>query len=262
MSAAKMISGLPRRMRSPDPVGSYVRHERFGHGDASVRTLMVLEDTYDRARQRETGAIQRVNEARLFALCLTKANVRAAGLEVGEVAARGDLQPCPHTRRPRLEIVGHRGGETGVTGGEQLAAVREAYPLEHRLRGTCEQLELLGRALGRGVAYELHLVELVGAQNAAGVLARRSRLTTKAGRVRDESLREHLGVEDLVAIEIRDRHLGGGNEEEILALHRVGIVLELRELTGTRHRGAIHNDGRPHLLVPMLAGVRVDEEVD
>ena len=86
--------------------------------------------------------------------------------------------PTPGAHASRSYVL--RRAESGVAGREQLPPIREPEPLEHRLGVAREQLELLGRRLRRRVAHELHLVELVRAQNAARVLARRSRLTAKA----------------------------------------------------------------------------------
>ena len=70
-----------------------------------------------------------------------------------------------------------------------------------------------------------------------------------------------VAVEDLVAIEIRDRNFGGRNEEEVVVRDAVRVVLELRQLAGAGHRRAIHEQRRPHFLVAVLARVHVEEEV-
>src|SRR2546423_6607523 len=104
MSAARRSSGLPRRMRSTDPVGPHVRSERFGNGHGAVFMLMMLENAGDGARQRQPRTVQRMKKARLVALRGAKANVGAACLEVREVAARRYLQPGADPRRPSFEI--------------------------------------------------------------------------------------------------------------------------------------------------------------
>src|SRR5205085_4212027 len=116
---------------------------------------------------------------------------------------------------------------------------------------TSQELQLTRRILRRRITNELHLVELVRAQDAASVLPRGSRLTPEAWCIGDEAFRQHVCIEDLVSIEIGDRHLGGGNEEEVLSVHRVGIVLEFRELAGAGHRRAVDEDRRPDLLMAM-----------
>src|SRR5215208_2124323 len=102
MSAATMSSGAPRRMRSADPVGPEVRSEGLGNGYRTVRVLKVLEKARDGARKREPRAVECVNKARLSAFRAIP-NGRSPRLEVGKGAARRDLQPRAHARRPRFE---------------------------------------------------------------------------------------------------------------------------------------------------------------
>ena len=114
---------------------------------------------------------------------------------------------------------------------------------------------------GGAVPDHLHLVELVDTQQASRVLARGAGLPPEAARVRDEAPRKVGAIDDFVPIQVRHRHFGGGNEEEILIADRVHVVLELRELGRARHRGAIHDDRDPDFFIPVLAHVDVDEEV-
>ena len=124
-----------------------------------------------------------------------------------------------------------------------------------------QYLELFGRIVGRRIPNKLHLVEFVGSQDAACVLARRPRFASEAGRIGDEAFRQHVGVQDLVPIQIRDGDLGGRNEKELIALHGIGVILELRQLTGAGHRRPIHEKRGPGLLVTVLVRVQVDKEV-
>src|SRR5216117_2816435 len=69
--------------------------------------------------------------------------------------------------------------------------------------------------------HQLHLVELVHAQQAARVLAVRTGFPPEAGRVCGVGERQLGAVEDLVAMQVRERHLGRGHEEEVV---RRGLV--------------------------------------
>ncbi len=70
--------------------------------------------------------------------------------------------------------------------------------------------------LGRGDGDELDLGELVLADHAAGILARRAGFGAKARRERGEAQRQRVLVEDQFAHEIGQRHFGGGDEPEVL----------------------------------------------
>ena len=124
-----------------------------------------------------------------------------------------------------------------------------------------QTLQLGLAVLGRDIADELHLVELVRAQDAARVLPRGAGLAAEARRVGYEAYRQPRAVEHLVAVQVRDRNLGRRDQEEVVAVDLVGVVLELRQLTRAGHAGAVHEHRRPHFLVAVLAGVKVDEEV-
>jgi hypothetical protein len=125
-----------------------------------------------------------------------------------------------------------------------------------------EQLQLRRGVLGRAVAHQLDLVELVQALDSARVLPRGAGLPAEARRVGDEPARQVGGVEHLVPVQVRDRHLGGRDEEQVVAAHRVRVVLELRELPRAGHRRPRDERRRPHLLVAVLGDVRVDEVVE
>jgi hypothetical protein len=73
-----------------------------------------------------------------------------------------------------------------------------------------QELQLRLAVLRRAVAHEFHLAEFVHAQHATRVLPRRPRLAAEARAVGGETTREVGRGEDLVAVEIGDRHLGVG----------------------------------------------------
>src|SRR6266550_2449268 len=94
-----------------------------------------------------------------------------------------------------------------------------------------------------GVAHQLDLVEFVRAQYSASVLARGAGLAPKTLAVGDEAARQRVAIQDLVTIEIRDRYFGGRDEKEIVAGRGVRVLLELRQLTRSRHRRSGDEEG-------------------
>ena len=118
------------------------------------------------------------------------------------------------------------------------------------------------RILGSRQAHELDLVELVYTQQPPRVLAMRARFAAEAGRVADVRLWQLRPVEHLVAVQARDGHLGGRNEEEIVVLHDVHVILELGKLPRRRRGRAVHEERHPHLVVAVLPYVQVDHHRD
>ena len=112
----------------------------------------------------------------------------------------------------------------------------------------------------RGVGEDLDLVELVGAQHARACpdrpspASRRKHGVEAIIRIGSWALVQHL-----VAGERRERHLGGRDAPQVVALDGVGVVGELRQLPGGRERGGQHERGGPDLLEHV--GVAVEGEL-
>ena len=97
---------------------------------------------------------------------------------------------------------------------------------------------------------------------AAGVLAGGAGLAAEVGRPGHvlEGQRRHR--KDLLPVHVGDRDLGGGHQEEVLLLDPEGLLLELGQLPRTGHGGAVEQEGRKELRIPVLPNVEVDHEVD
>src|SRR5947199_5546778 len=111
-SAAPTSTTGPARLGNA--VSADIRHQRRRDGHGAVGLLVGFKQRRDRARQRNTGRVQRVHEFGLLAGPRAGANAGAAGLIVSEGAGARDLQPLADTWRPRLEVVGLGGGEAEV----------------------------------------------------------------------------------------------------------------------------------------------------
>jgi hypothetical protein len=59
-------------------------------------------------------------------------------------------------------------------------------------------------------------------------------------------------------VQRRQRHLRGGDRPEVVALDLVGVVGELRQVTGGRHRVGAHDGGRAHLGVGVSVAVEAE----
>ena len=84
----------------------HVGAEDLGHDHRAIDLLVVLEHRHHGAAGGQSGAVEGVEITRFTALRWPVSEVGAAGLEVGEVGAGGDLSVAVEGRQPDLEIVG------------------------------------------------------------------------------------------------------------------------------------------------------------
>ena len=118
------------------------------------------------------------------------------------------------------------------------------------------------RGLAARELHELDLVELVLANHAARVPSRGARFGAKARCVRTIGDGEVGLREDLVPVEVRDRHLGRGRQEPVRPLEAEEILLELRELARAEQGRGVHEERGQDLRVAVLTRVHVQEELD
>src|SRR3990172_9597788 len=204
----------PRELLLRDPLDPpHVRAQRLGNPHRPVALLELLEDGHHRPPDGHPAPVERVREPGL-PLLVAIAQPDTPRLEVLAVRHRRDLAEGVLPRTPHLDVVRLRGGEPHVAGAEQRHAVVQPQPAEHLAR-VVEHLLVLRVALLRlRDLHQLHLVELVLADEAAGVLARGARLGPEAGRpcaVRD---RQDVRLQDLAPVQVRERDLGRGGEVE------------------------------------------------
>ncbi len=91
------------------------------------------------------------------------------------------------------------------------------------------------RVLRSDVGEHLDLVELVHAEDAPGVLAVRTGLAAEAGREARVAQGEAIGVEDLVHVVRRQRHLGRADQVEVVVGEVVDVLGGLAEEARARH---------------------------
>ena len=147
-----------------------------------------------------------------------------------------------------------------VAGADLDDPVREAERGDRGLGPADHLLEQGRRLVGRGVGEDLDLVELVDAQHAPGVAARRAGLAPVARRVGHEAhgaARPRRGSRR--ECDRRERHLGGGDAPQVVALDGVGVVGELGELAGGGERRGADEARRADLLERV--GVAVEREL-
>ena len=146
-------------------------------------------------------------------------DVGAASLERFEVGAGGNFAIELLAGEPDFEVEGLGGGEAGVGGAEQDAAVGKLESFEDLLSVARQLLVLCVGLLGPGELDQFDLLKLVLANDAARVLACGSGFGAEAGRVGRKADRKPGFVEDFVAIEVGDGNLGGGDEPVVVVLN-------------------------------------------
>ena len=185
-----------------------------------------------------------MHELRLAGPAGAELDVRAARLKRLGVAAGRNLAIRLLARQPHLDVVRLRRRESHVAGAEQHRAIRQLEPLQHFLRVRRQRLELLVGLLRRRQLHELDLVELMLADQAAHVLAVRAGFAAEARRVGRVADRQLAAVENLAAMQVGQRHLGGRHEIQIpVAGNLEQIRLELRQVAGADERRALTRNG-------------------
>ena len=150
--------------------------------------------------------------------CGPVTDVGAAGLEGFKVGAGGDFAVKLLAGEPDFEVEGFGGGEAGVAGAEQDAAVGEFKRLEDFFGVAGEALVLAVGVFRLDEFHELYFLELVLADDAAGVFAGGSGFSTEAWRVSREADGQAGLVENFVAVEVGDGDFGGGDEPVVVVL--------------------------------------------
>ena len=100
------------------------------------------------------------------------------------------------------------------------------------------------------------------ADKASRIPARGARLLAEARRVCRVVYWQLISRDDLLCPQVGHRDLGRRDEEHVLCRKIKHVVLELRQLTGARHRLAVCHERRKDLGIALLFGVQVEHEVD
>ena len=109
---------------------------------------------------------------------------------------------------------------------------------------------------------QFHLLELVLADEAAGVLAVGAGLGAEAGRVGGVFDRQGRFLQGFASVDVGHRHFGRGDEPQVPALDPEQVLLELGQLAGAGHGRGVDQEGRQHLGVAVPLGVQIEKEVD
>ena len=127
---------------------------------------------------------------------------------------------------------------------------------------SAQRLEGCVRILRPHDLHQLHFLELVLADHAARITPRGARLGTKTRRLRSKLQRQCFGRDNLIAHQVRHRHLGGRDQiKPLLTAHREQLVFEFRQLAGADQRRGRHQIRRIDLGITVLARVQIEHEL-
>jgi hypothetical protein len=128
----------------------------------------------------EAGAVERVHEFRLAAACGAEPGVHPPRLEIAAGRDRGDLAIGVLPRQPDLDVMGAPRAEAHVAGAQHDRAIGQAQRSRMPSAQRGHAVELGVGVIGMGDRHHLDLLELVLAQHARGVAARRAGLGAEA----------------------------------------------------------------------------------
>ncbi|CCB75725.1 protein of unknown function [Streptantibioticus cattleyicolor NRRL 8057 = DSM 46488] len=220
---------------------------------------MVLQDRHDGARHGAQGAVERGQ--RTGAPLVPHPHRQPPGLELVAVGGRGQLAVLALGGDPRLAVELARGGGAQVAGGHVDHLERQPQRAEPLLLPGQQPLVLRLGLLGGDEAEHLHLVELVDAEDASGVLAVGAGLPAEAGRETGVAQREPGRLDDLVHVVGGQRDLGGADQVVVVLLQVVDVLRGLAEEAGALHGARLDQRGGEHRGEAGLGGLR-DRRVD
>ena len=218
-----------------------VRPKPLGNVDAAVLALVILEDRHEPASCRQC-AVERRDGLGLPINLLP--NGESSRLE-GRTVRRGrHLHPPFLAWQPgfAVELPGSRAAEISRRRVDDAVG---KLNLGKHLLFEIEQTSMLVLRIVRGAVGEhLHLVELVDADDSAGVLAVRAGLPPVAGRPSRVALRAVRQVDDLIGMEPGQRHFGGADQIEVVRLQVIDLVGVRAEEARPRHHLRLHEGRR------------------
>ena len=209
--------------------------QHFRDDDAAVGLLLVFEEGDHGSRDRDGGAVERVDEVRPLLVRQLAADAEPARLKIGAVRGGGDLAPLARfaaAGHPGFEVEFSVGRPAQVAAGDVEHSVRNAQALEDVFLDAQDQfVELVGLGeVRRGEAEHLDLRELMHAVDPLRRLAVSTRLGAEAVRDAGVLQRQLFDVEDVILQHAAERDLGRRDEAEVGPCDRINLRLRAARL--------------------------------
>src|SRR6516164_6756304 len=186
---------------------SHVRTQSIRNDDRAVGLLVVFKDGEPCASDSQAAPVECVNKLRLALAPRLEPNIRSPSLKSLKVRTRRNLPIELLSRKPNFKVEGLRGRESRVAGAEQNAPVGKIQRFQNLLGIACQSLVFGVRLVRARKLYQLHFLKLVLANNPTCILACCACLGAEARCISCEADRQPGLVQNLVTIEIGDRHL-------------------------------------------------------
>src|SRR5262249_15912666 len=175
---------------------------------------------------------------------------------------RRDLAISVLAWQPDFEVVGFRRAETHVSRRQHDAAIRQFEILEDLFGVASHRLQLIIRGFGKRDLDQLHFVELMEAYQAARIFAVAARFRSEARCIRGHLYRQARGVENLVTVDISQRHLRSMNQIQTAFVGNLEQVLfELRELSGAEQSPGVDHEWRLHIFIAVHSCLPLETEI-
>src|SRR6266705_513607 len=244
-----------------DAVDAHVGAQDSRDQDRAIWLLIILHDSNPRAADSEAGTVQGVNEVVLATGFWLEADAGAAGLKRFTVGAGRNFAEFVARGQPNFDVVCFGRSKAHISSAEQHGAMVQSQFLKYGLRISCKRLVLYVAFLRMSELEKLDFLELMLAEDAAGVLSGGASFGAEASRPRGDVDGEFFFGNGFVAVQIVELDFGSWREPEVGVLYFEKISGKFRQLPCAGEGGGIHEERRQDFRVAMLAGVHVEEEI-
>src|SRR6266851_9049206 len=230
--------------RCRNAVNSHVWAQDFRDQDQAIRLLIILHDGDPRAADGEPGTVQGVNEVALAAGFLLEADAGAAGLKRFTVGAGRNFAEFVARGQPNFDVVCFGRSKAHISSAEQHGAIVQSQFLKYGFRVSCKRLVLFVAFLRMSELEKLDFLELMLAEDAAGVLSGGAGFGAEASRPRGDADWKFLFGNGFVSVEIVELDFGSWREPEVGVQDFEQISGEFRQLARAGERRGVHQEGR------------------
>ena len=139
----------------------------------------------------------------VFPVAILESKLHPARLEIFAVRATGYFQVRILSRRPDLNVVALGRRKTQIAGAQFDDSIMQAEQLQYAFCVSCKRFQFVIRFFRRRDFDQLHLVELMHAENAAGFAARRAGFASETWRIANKFPGKIGCAHNLITMKVR-----------------------------------------------------------